>query len=326
MWTEITTVFSRILSVFYTYNWLSDTLDILLLAVVFYYILKLIRDSRAITFTKGIVFFILAYVVVLLLDMKSSIFIFKQIFNNILVILVVLFAPELRKMLERLGTGRSILKLSNLFSRNSAKDTIQYNNEVNKTVNAVCNAAEDMSEQKIGALIIFEKDLPLGEIIATGTTVDAKISSQLIGNVFYPKSPLHDGAAVIRNNRLYAAGCILPLTDRNRDVAKELGTRHRAAIGMSEQSDALVLVVSEETGAISIAQQGNLYRNLTDGEVREILLGAFLLDVPTDEEKKENREAQRLQQAADRRRKRDEKKRAKKAGKADGEEDPNGDK
>ena len=129
-----------------------------------------------------------------------------------------------------------------------------------------------MSDKRIGALIIFEKDTPLGDIIETGTKVDAKVSSTVVENIFYPGAPLHDGAAVIRNNRLIAAGCILPLTSRNNDVAKELGTRHRAAIGMSEQSDAMILVVSEETGAMSIAEGGMLLRDLTDGEIRETLL------------------------------------------------------
>ena len=292
---DLPTIWSRIVSVFFTYNWLSDTLDILLLTVTFYYILKLIRDTRAITVAKGILFFILAYVVVLLLDMKSSIFIFKQIFNNILVILIILFAPELRKMLEKIGTNRSFMRVSGLFGKGPSQKTLQYNSDVTRAVNSVVKATTDMSDKKIGALIIFEKDMPLGEIIGTGTVVDAKISSQLIGNIFYPKSPLHDGAAVIRNNRLYAAGCILPLTDRNREVAKELGTRHRAAIGMSEQSDALVLVVSEETGAVSIAEGGSLYRELSDGEVRERLLNAFLIPIPDEERpKKEQRKLRRI--------------------------------
>ncbi|MBQ9066623.1 MAG: diadenylate cyclase CdaA [Clostridia bacterium] len=283
MWAEITTLFSKVISVFSTYNWLSDTLDLLLIAVVFYYLLKLLRDTRAITFTKGIVCVIVAYVIVLLLDMKSSAFIFRQIFNNLLVILVVLFAPELRKLLEKMGTSQSLFKLSSLFGKGARQSAQQYNEAVTRVINSVCIAAEDMSDKRIGALMIFERQIPLGEIIGTGTIVDATVTSQLVGNIFYPKSPLHDGAAVIRNNRLYAAGCILPLTERNNEVAKELGTRHRAALGMSEQSDALILVVSEETGAISIAEGGVLHRDLSDGAAREILLNAFLLDTHEEE-------------------------------------------
>lgn len=279
IWSDLSTLFSRVVSIFSTYDFLSDTLDILLLTLLMYYLLKVIRDSRALTLAKGLGIFIAAYVVVLLLDMKSSIFLFRKIIDNILVILAILFAPELRKLLEKLGTSRGYLKFSSLFSKSGTQKAIQYNEEISRSINSVSKAAQEMSDEHIGALIIFERGMPLGEIIDTGTVVDARVSSQIIQNVFFPKSPLHDGAAVIRNNRLYAAGCILPLTSRHNDVSKKLGTRHRAAIGMSEQSDAYVLVVSEETGAISLAEGGRLHRNLTDGEVREMLLDVFLVDV-----------------------------------------------
>ena len=275
--TVLSELFSRMGSVLSTYHWLSDTLDILLIAVVVYYFLKIIKDTRAITIVKGFLVLAVAYILVLLLDMKASAYLFSKIFDNILVILVVLFAPEIRKLMEQIGNSRRLLQLRTVFSRNNSGKIIEYNEDVVKCVNAVTSAAADMSESRTGALIIFEKETPLGEIIDTGTVVDAKVSPQLIGNVFYPKSPLHDGAAVIRNNRLFAAGCILPLTARNNDVAKELGTRHRAAIGMSEQSDAIVLVVSEETGDMSIAEGGRLYRGLSDGDVREMLQNALLL-------------------------------------------------
>ena len=268
----------------------SDTLDILLLTVLVYSLLKVIRDSRALTIAKGLVIFIVAYILVLLLDMKSSIFLFRKLIDNILVLLAVIFAPELRKLLEKLGTSRGYLRLSSLFSKNGSAKAIQYNEEMSRCINSVCKAAKEMSDERIGALIIFERAMPLGEIIDTGTVIDARISSQVIQNVFFPKSPLHDGAAVIRNDRLYSAGCILPLTSRHNEVSKKLGTRHRAAIGMSEQSDAYILVVSEETGSISMAEGGRLHRNLSDGEVREMLLDVFLIDVDEDrEERKQNR-------------------------------------
>lgn len=281
---DLSTFFSRVISIFSTYDWLSDTLDILLLTLLVYGLLSVIKDSRALTIAKGLVFFILAYVVVSLLDMKASIFLFRKVFDNILILLAIIFAPELRKLLEKLGTSRGYLRLSSLFSRNGSQKAIQYNEEMSRCINSVCKAAQEMSDERIGALIIFERGMPLGEIIDTGTILDARITSQVIQNVFFPKSPLHDGAAVIRNNRLYSAGCILPLTSRHNDVSKKLGTRHRAAIGMSEQSDAYVLVVSEETGSISMAEGGRLHRNLSDGEVREMLLDVFLIDV--DEKKK----------------------------------------
>lgn len=142
-------------------------------------------------------------------------------------------------------------------------------------VNAVTKACADMSDKKIGALMVFEKESILGEIIGTGTHIDAEVSVELLGNIFYPKAPLHDGAAVVRQARVAAAGCILPLT-QNSDVSSELGTRHRAAIGMSEQSDALIVVVSEETGAISVAQKGRLSRDLSSGDLRELLTQNFV--------------------------------------------------
>ncbi len=279
----LSTLFSRIISVFSTYDFISDTLDILLLTALVYYLLKVIRDSRALTLAKGLIIFILAYVVVSLLDMKSSIFLFRKVIDNILVILIVIFAPELRKLLEKLGTSRSYLKLTSLFGKNGSQKIQQYNEETTRCINSVLKAAQEMSDEKIGALIIFERAMPLGEIIDTGTILDARVTSQMIQNVFFPKSPLHDGAAVIRNNRLYAAGCILPLTSRHNDVSKKLGTRHRAAIGMSEVSDAYILAVSEETGGISLAEGGNLHPDLTDGELREMLFDVFLIDVDEKE-------------------------------------------
>lgn len=281
---DISNFFTRTISIFSTYNWFSDTLDILLLAVVIFYLLKVIKDSRAMTLAKGLIFLVIIYIIVISLDMQASSYLLSRVFNNILVILVVIFSPELRKMLERMGNTRRLSTLTALFGRSANSKALIYNDEVARCVNSVCKAAQEMSDDRVGALIIFEKNTPLGEIIDTGTVVDAAVSSSIIGNIFYPKAPLHDGAAVIRNNRLYAAGCILPLTSRNNDVAKELGTRHRAAIGMSEQSDAMILVVSEETGAMSIAEGGMLLRNLTDGEVREMLLN--FLQIPIDTEKK----------------------------------------
>ena len=282
--TDLSSFFTRTVSVFSTFNWFSDTLDILLLALVVYYLVKVIKDSRAMTLAKGLILLVVVYVVVLALGMQSSSYLLSRVLDNILVILVVIFSPELRKILERMGNTSRFSSILSIFTRSNNQKALLYNDEVARCVNSVCKAAQEMSDDKIGALIIFEKNTPLGEIIDTGTLVDARISSSIIGNIFYPKAPLHDGAAVIRNNRLYAAGCILPLTSRNNDVAKELGTRHRAAIGMSEQSDAMVLVVSEETGAMSIAEGGMLLRNLTDGEVREMLLN--FLQIPMDLEQK----------------------------------------
>lgn len=285
MLSDLSTFFEKIISIFSTFNFLSDTLDILLLTFIIYYIIKLIRDSRALTFARGLIVFAVVYFIVVALDMQASAYIFRTIFDSFLIILTIIFAPELRKVLETIGNSNKLSGIKSLFGRSSNQKAIVYNEGVTQSVNEVCRAVSDMSDKKVGALMIFERKTPLGEIINTGTVLDAAITSELVGNIFYPKSPLHDGAAVIRNNRIYAAGCILPLTSNN-DLSSELGTRHRAAIGMSEQSDALVLVVSEETGAMSIAISGTLKRNISDGQVREMLLDFLTVPVDTKADKK----------------------------------------
>lgn len=278
--TNIGGLFEKIVSVFSTYSIVSDTLDLLLLTFLFYSILKMIRDSRALTFAKGIFVFLVVYGVVLLLNMQASAYLFQTVFDNILLILVVIFAPEIRKLLENMGaTSKAISSIRGFLNRTSSNQkSIIYNERVDVAVNELFRAVSDMSDKKIGALMVFEKETPLGEIVETGTIVNAEITSEMIGNVFYPKAPLHDGAAIIRDCKLYAAGCILPLTSKN-NISSDLGTRHRAAIGMSEQSDALVLVVSEETGAISIAQGGKLQHDITDGAAREQLLNFLKMPV-----------------------------------------------
>ena len=271
--TSIAGLFEKIVSIFSTYSIVSDTLDLLLLTFLFYSILKMIRDSRALTFAKGIFVFLIVYGVVLLLNMQASAYLFQTVFDNILLILVVIFAPEIRKLLENMGaTSKAISSIRGFLNRTSSNQkALVYNERVDIAVNELFRAVSDMSDKKIGALMVFEKETPLGEICETGTLVGAEITSEMIGNIFYPKAPLHDGAAIIRDCKIYAAGCILPLTSKN-NISSDLGTRHRAAIGMSEQSDALVLVVSEETGAISIAQNGTLQHDVTDGAAREQLL------------------------------------------------------
>ncbi|MDR0314919.1 MAG: diadenylate cyclase CdaA [Oscillospiraceae bacterium] len=253
---------------FSTYNWLSDTLDLLLITFIVYQAIKLIRDSRALLLAKGLGLLAFIYLVVSLLDMQSSIYLFRKIFDNIIIILIIIFHPEIRNALESIG--RSSLTNIFIFPGKSSDKSILSNERNRKAITAVYKASSDMSDNKIGALIVFEKNTPLGEIVETGTVIGAEISQEIIGNIFYPKSPLHDGAAIIRDGNLYAAGCILPLTE-NKELSSQLGTRHRAALGMSEQSDAMIVVISEETGAISIAHKGVLYRDISDGALREQL-------------------------------------------------------
>ena len=253
-----------------SFNFLSDFLDILLVAFVIYEGIKLIRGSRTIQLIKGIAFLGVVFAVVKLLNMEASEYLLSVLFQNGLIILVVLFSPELRNILEKFGR-RSFSNLP-LFGLKNAGSLFM---EVTTTVNDFCKSANDLSDSKTGALVVFEKEAPLQDIIKTGTILDAQSSPELFNGLFFKNSALHDGAVVVRDGRVYAAGCILPLTQNNA-LDSELGTRHRAAIGMSENSDAVVVVVSEETGSISVAVNGVLTRNVTTGALREMLLSNLI--------------------------------------------------
>ena len=267
----ISSYFDKVVGALMSFNFMSDLLDILLVAIVIYETIKLMRGSRTFQLIKGIAFLAVIYILVKVFQMEASEYLLSVLFENALIILVVLFSPELRKILERFG--RQSIKGFSLFN---FKNGIDYEKTVTNTVNDFCKASVDMSETKTGALVVFEKDAPLQDIINTGTVLDAQSSSELFNGLFFKNSALHDGAVVVREGRLYAAGCILPLT-QNSSLDSELGTRHRAAIGMSEHSDAVVVVVSEETGYVSVAKNGELIRNVTNGNLREILLSELVV-------------------------------------------------
>lgn len=258
--------FDKITGAFMSFNILSDLPDILLVALVIYEAIKIIKGSRSFQLIKGIALLFVMFAIVKLLNMEASEYLLSIVFENGLIILVVLFSPELRKMLEKVG--RQSIKGISLFG---FKNNDDYEKIVNDTVNDFCKATVDMSETKTGALVVFEKKTPLQDIVSSGTTLDAVSSTELFNGLFFKNSALHDGAVVVREGRIYAAGCILPLS-QNPALASELGTRHRAAIGMSENSDAVVVVVSEETGKVSVAINGNLQRDVENGTLREILL------------------------------------------------------
>lgn len=262
--------FDKLIGAIMSFNFVSDLLDILLVAIVIYEGIKLLRGSRTFQLIKGIAFLAVIYLLVKVCQMEASEYLLSVLFENGLIILVVLFSPELRKILERFG--KQSLKGISLFN---LKNNVDYEKTVNNTVNDFCKASADMSESKTGALVVFERADSLQEIAETGTIVDAQSSSELFNGLFFKNSALHDGAVIVREGRIYAAGCILPLTQNN-SLDSELGTRHRAAIGMSEQGDAIVVVVSEETGKISVAKNGSLSRGVAHGELREILLGELL--------------------------------------------------
>ncbi|MBR0541429.1 MAG: diadenylate cyclase CdaA [Clostridia bacterium] len=275
-YSAISEFFNEIKNALLSFNGISDILDIIFVAFILYAAIKLIRDTKAIQLAKGFIVLIVVYAVVNLLHMEVTSYIFSLVFSNLLLVLVVIFSPEIRHALE--SVGRSSVSKIGLFSIKNS-EAILNQDKANKMIDAVSRACSDMSDEKIGALIVIEKETLLGQIIETGTTVDAEITPEILGNIFFPKAPLHDGAAIIRNYRICAAGCILPLTKNNSDVSSALGTRHRAAIGMSEQSDALVIVVSEETGSISVAEKGRLKRDISGGDLRELLTEQFSLEV-----------------------------------------------
>ena len=275
----IISVLERIQGALTSFNFTSDFLDILLVTFVIYEGIKLIRGSRTFQLVKGIGLLFIVFAIVKLLNMEASEYILSTLFQNGLIILVVLFAPELRKILEKFG--RQSLKNISFFNFGNSVD---YEKAVSDTVNSFCKATADMSESHTGALVVFEKTAVLKEIAETGTLVDAMPSAELFNGIFFKNSALHDGAVIVRDGRIHSAGCILPLT-QNTSLASELGTRHRAAIGISEQSDAITVVVSEETGAVSVARNGNLKRNVTNGELREILLSELIISSDKDDKK-----------------------------------------
>lgn len=209
--------------------------------------------------TKGLVGLLLLYFVAYNLNMKTIKFIMQNVVATGVLALVIVFQPELRRMLEHLAQTK--LNRFNIFQSSPEKDD-ELAGIWSDAIATISHACEHLSRTKTGALIVFERDTKLGEIIKTGTVVDASPSDELIGNLFFVNSPLHDGAMIIRDGRIHASGCFLPLS-QNYTISKEMGTRHRAALGMSENSDAVVVIVSEETGTISVAQSGVIERNFT---------------------------------------------------------------
>ena len=250
---------------------LNDFLDIAIVAFIIYNIIKLFRDTRAEQLVKGIALLGIVFGFASIFQLRTLTFIMENVFRLGAIALFVVFQPELRRALEQVGRTK-IGKIS-LFS--SVSDIEERNNQLTYAINEICDAAVILQRQKMGALIVFERTTKLGEIISTGSIVDAQPTAELICNIFYNKAPMHDGAIIIRNGRIYACACILPLS-QNKQISKELGTRHRAALGMSENSDAVVLIISEETGALSLAVKGTLKRNLSLENIKAALIDELL--------------------------------------------------
>ena len=242
---------------------ISDILDILIVAYIIYKIIFWIKETRAWVLFKGILVIFALAAVAMLLKLNTILWILSNTISVGIIAVIVVFQPELRKALERLGKG----KFFTAFARSSEETD---DKAAQRTVDEIVKAAEKMGSVKTGALILIEQKVPLGDFERTGIPVDAIVSSQLLINIFEHNTPLHDGAVIVRRNRVAAATCFLPLTDSN-EVSMELGTRHRAAIGASEVSDAYVIVVSEETGAISLARGGVLYRDLSPEQLKNMI-------------------------------------------------------
>lgn len=279
-------VWQQTVGFFHTYNWLSDTLDILLVALFLYFIIRLVRDSRAEQLLRGILFLVILYVVAHFLKLQTVLFLLQAVFDNALLLLIVVFQPEVRRALEQAGNSRS--GIARFFGGFKAENNASHIEQWTKAIDATADALEILQKEKMGALIVMERTTRLGEIVRSGTIMEAEPSAALISAVFYNKAPLHDGAMIIRDGKVYAASCILPLTD-NLQISRELGTRHRAGVGMSEESDAIVIILSEETGMISIAEAGELKRNFTGEMLKKTLADRILWSADESESVKKIR-------------------------------------
>ena len=251
MWAQIEGVIETIT--------MLDMVDIFVVTYFLYRLYQMLKNTRAASLVKGLMVLLMAALISKWLHLHVINWLLEKSMTVVLVALPVVFQPELRRALEQIGRGK-------LFRKTAVLDE----EEVENMLSALAKAALAMSHSKTGALIVFERETGLDDYIETGTPIDALVSSELFMNIFIPNTPLHDGAVIIRGNRIKAAGCLLPLTEA-RNLSKELGTRHRAAIGISEQTDALVLIISEETGTISLARGGALQRYLTEEDIKDLL-------------------------------------------------------
>ena len=250
---------------------IKDVIDILLVALLLYNIYKLMRDSGSLNVFYGILVFIIMWIVVSqVLEMKLLGSIFDKLVSVGVLALIILFQEDIRRFFLTLGSNNRLYSLVRLFSRNKTKEE-----EENPAIMQIVRACDYMSKNYVGALIIIERRMSLQDIENTGETIDANINAQLIKNIFFKNSPLHDGAMIISNNRIVSAACILPVS-HNRDIPKELGLRHRAALGITQQSDALSIIVSEETGHITLAQNGEFKRDISTEELERYLNNIML--------------------------------------------------
>lgn len=250
----------------------KDAVDIIIVAFLIYGVVKLVRETRAGQLVKGLFLLVILFIISSYFNLVMVSRVLAYFFQFAFVAILIVFQPEIRKALEQVGrnnVGQSIAAV--VTGRDRSYDRAQ----IRKAINAVVDGVGILQQLKMGALIVFERKTKLGDIIETGSQINCEPSGQIVGNIFFNKAPLHDGAMIIRDGMIHAAGCILPLT-KNTSVSAELGTRHRAALGVSEESDAVVVVVSEETGQISVAVNGVLARRFTRDTLRDVLEGYLI--------------------------------------------------
>ena len=258
---DINSFFSEFLDMIFRIN-INDVVDILIVTYIFYKVFMFIKDTRAEQVLKGIVLLFVATQISKIFKLHTLYWILIKTLDLGFIAALIIFQPELRAGLEYIGRTKF-----SFFSKNNISVSQE---KLNNTIEEIVEALYSLSRQKIGALIILERHTKIGDIINTGTSIDGEVSRQLLINIFIPNTPLHDGAVVIRDSEIKAAACFLPLT-QSKDLSKELGTRHRAAIGVSEVSDCISLIVSEETGDVSIAKAGKIYRKISKERMTNIL-------------------------------------------------------
>ena len=276
---SFTDIVSRMLNILQSIS-IVDAIDIAIISVIIYFVLNMVKKTRAYYLMSALFLFFVAYIMATYMELKTLKFLIDNLLQVGLIALLVVFQPELRRALEQVGNINALSR--NFFRKRSFEEAeIEH---LRKAIASICDGVERMSEKQTGALIVMEKFTRLENIKQTGTPVNADITPELIGTIFYDGSPLHDGAVIIHDGRITHAGCVLPLSD-NLEISKEMGTRHRAALGISEVSDVIALVVSEETGTISYAKDGVLRRHQDRHLLYEMLTKEFIQPIVDAQEK-----------------------------------------
>ena len=272
--------FDHLLNVVRTIQ-IKDGIDILVVAYLIYSVLRFIKQTRAGHLLRGLALLLIVIVLAQWLELSAVGYLMNNVLQLSFITIIIVFQPELRSLLEKMGR----VNLSHILPFSRSGGTEQ--DRILAAIDSVCSSCSELSAQRIGGLMVFEKTTRLGDVEATGTYLNSDLTAQMLVTIFFPKTPLHDGAVFIRDFKIVSAGCLLPLSQRL-EISKALGTRHRAAVGMSEISDAVVVVVSEETGRISYAQNGEIHIGITVEELKEVLCENFL---PENKKKQQEVEA-----------------------------------